>query len=65
MTDEREDRITKTFLGLGGLGQKMAAIHVCTVRERDDLSERFLSRERHPDGCDRDAAGGRLFGWAA
>ena len=49
MTDEREDRITRTFLGLAGLGQKIAAINVCTVRERDDLSERFLSRERHPD----------------
>jgi len=49
MTEEREDHITKTFCGLAGLGQKIAAIMVCTVREHDDLSERFLSREKHPD----------------
>lgn len=49
MTEEREDRITKTFCGLAGLGQKIAAIMVCTVREHDDLSERFLSRAKHPD----------------
>lgn len=48
-TEEREERITKTFCGLGGIGQKLAAIMVCTVRAHDDLTERFLSRERHPD----------------
>jgi hypothetical protein len=48
-TEGREDHITKTFCGLAGLGQKLAAIMVCTVREHDDLSERFLSRKRHPD----------------
>ena len=48
-TDEREDAITKTFLGLAGLGEKIAAIMVATVREHNDLTERFLSRERHPD----------------
>ncbi len=49
MTDEREEAITKTFLGLAGLGEKIAAIMVATVREHQDLTERFLSRERHPD----------------
>lgn len=49
MTDEREDAITKTFLGLAGLGEKIAAISVATVREHDDLTERFLDRRRHPD----------------
>jgi len=49
MTEEREEAITKTFLGLAGLGEKIAAIMVATVREHDDLTERFLSRERHPD----------------
>lgn len=49
MTAGREESITKTFCGLAGLGQKIAAIMVCTVREHDDLSERFLSREQHPD----------------
>lgn len=49
MTEEREDSITKTFCGLAGLGEKIAAIMVATVREHDDLTERFLSRARHPD----------------
>ncbi|MFN9287400.1 MAG: hypothetical protein ACK6EB_04960, partial [Planctomyces sp.] len=49
MTEEREEQITKTFLGLAGLGQKMAAIMVCTVRQHQDLTERFLDRKRHPD----------------
>jgi hypothetical protein len=49
MTEEREEAITKTFLGLAGLGEKIAAIMVATVREHDDLTERFLSRQRHPD----------------
>lgn len=49
MTDEREEAITKTFLGLAGVGEKIAAIMVATVREHNDLTERFLSRERHPD----------------
>lgn len=48
-TDEREELITKTFCGLAGLGEKLAAIMVCTVREHDDLTQRFLDRERHPD----------------
>lgn len=49
MTEEREEQITKTFLGLAGLGQKIAAIMVCTVRQHQDLTERFLDRKRHPD----------------
>jgi hypothetical protein len=49
MTEEREEQITKTFLGLAGLGKKIAAIMVCTVRQHQDLSEHFLNRKRHPD----------------
>lgn len=49
MTDEREDRITKTFGGLEGLGQDLAQIMVCTVRQHQDLTERFVDRTRHPD----------------
>ena len=49
MTEDREERITKTFGGLAGLGQNMAQIMVCTVREHQDLTERFLDRKRHPD----------------
>lgn len=48
-TDEREHRITTTFAGLKGLGQKMAEIMVCTVRNHDCLTMRFVNRERHPD----------------
>jgi len=49
MTEELEERITKTFGGLKGLGQTMSEVMVCTVREHDDLTERFLSREKHQD----------------
>lgn len=49
MTEEREEHITKTFCGLAGLGENIAAIMVATVREHDDLTERFLSRVKHPD----------------
>jgi len=49
MTEEREEQITKTFMGLAGLGQKIAAIMVCTVRQHQDLTERFLDRKRHAD----------------
>lgn len=49
MTEEREEAITKTFCGLAGLGEKLAAIMVATVQEHDDLTERFLSRSKHPD----------------
>ena len=49
MTEELEERITNTFGGLKGLGQRMSEVMVCTVREHDDLTERFLAREKHPD----------------
>ena len=49
MTSQREDRITKTFCGLAGLGEELAAIMVGTVREHDDLTERFIDRKRHSD----------------
>jgi hypothetical protein len=48
-TQTIEDAVTKTFCGLVGLGQKLAAIMVCTVREQGDLTERFLDRKIHPD----------------
>ena len=49
MTTKREDAICTTFMGLAGLGERMSAIMVCTVREEDDLSMRFIDRKRHPD----------------
>jgi len=48
-TNDLENRITKTFGGLKGLGQPMAEVMVCTVREHDDLTLRFINRKRHPD----------------
>lgn len=48
-TEELEEYVTKTFCGLAGLGEELAAIMVATVREHGDLTERFLSREKHPD----------------
>ena len=48
-TEGIEDAVVKTFGGLVGLGQKLAAIMVCTVREQGDLTERFLDRKKHPD----------------
>ncbi len=48
-TDTRENVIDTTFMGLAGLGETMAAIMVCTVREVDDLTMRFCDRDRHPD----------------
>lgn len=49
MTEEREERIDKTFGGLFGLGEKPAAIMVCTRRKLDDLTARYMDRKRHPD----------------
>ncbi len=48
-TSLRENAVTTTFMGLAGLGETMAAIMVCTVREADDLTVRFCDRDRHPD----------------
>ena len=48
-TSERENAITTTFMGLAGLGETIAAIMVCTVREENDLTERFCDRKQHPD----------------
>ena len=49
MTSRIEDTICTTFMGLAGLGETIAAIMVCTVREEDDLTMRFCDRKRHPD----------------
>jgi hypothetical protein len=48
-TDSRENKIDTTFMGLAGLGETIAAIMVCTVREVDDLTMRYCDRERHAD----------------
>lgn len=48
-TDSRENKIDTTFMGLAGLGETIAAIMVCTVRQVDDLTMRYCDRERHAD----------------
>jgi Phage terminase large subunit (GpA) len=48
-TNERENAITTTFIGLAGLAATIAAVMVCTARQHDDLTMRFSDRNRHPD----------------
>lgn len=48
-TENRENAVSTTFMGLAGLGETMAAIMVCTAREANDLTARFCDREKHPD----------------
>lgn len=48
-TSTRESNIVKVFGGLEGMTEDIPAIMVCTVREHDCLTMRFLNRELHPD----------------
>ena len=48
-TDDRERTILADVLGLAGPRTKMAAVFLCTPIFPNDLTERFISRERHPD----------------
>ena len=45
----REATITGAVLGLGGPGNKIAAIMPCTVITPGDLADNFLNREKHPE----------------
>jgi len=47
--EERETLITGTLLGLAGPGERISAFATVTVRRKDDLAARFLSRDRHPE----------------
>lgn len=47
--DQREKIISGAVLGLAGPGQKIAAICPCTVIRPDDVADRFLNRQRHPN----------------
>lgn len=46
---ERESIVTDDVLGLAGPKTKIAAVMLCTVIYPGDLSDRFLSREKHPE----------------
>lgn len=48
-TQEREALIEGAILGLAGPGAKIAAVMPCTIISRDDLADRLLDRERHPE----------------
>ncbi len=48
-TGDREHTIDTTIQGLAPLGATMRNIMVCTVRESDCLSMRYLDKKRHPD----------------
>jgi len=49
MTESLEDKVTTVFGGMKGLAADMGEIMVCTVRNYDCLSDRFLNRKLHPD----------------
>ena len=45
----RERTIAGAVLGLAGPGKKIAALLMCTVIAPDDLADRLLNRDKHPD----------------
>lgn len=47
--DYRERIIAGAVLGMAGPGEKMAALATVTVIRPDDLADRLLTPERHPD----------------
>lgn len=48
-TDDRERIICDDVLGLAGPQTNIAAVFLCTPIYVNDLTERFLDRERHPE----------------
>ena len=48
-TDDREESITGTLMGLAGQDQEIAAVMTLTIIKENDLADRFLSREKHPE----------------
>ena len=47
--NKREKIITGTILGLAGQDKKIACKMACTIIKENDLADRFLSREKHPE----------------
>jgi len=47
--NEREDLLAGDLLYLPGPGKKVAAVMPCTVIYPDDMAERLLDREKHPE----------------
>lgn len=48
-TAERESIIMDDILNLAGPGRSIAAVFLCTPMYVNDLAERFLDKERHPE----------------
>lgn len=46
---ERERILAGAVLGLAGPGQKIAGIMPCTVIRPDDMADKILSRDKHPE----------------
>ena len=49
MTTDREAIITDDIMGMVGPGESLTLINLCTVIFPNDLSDRFLSPEKHPE----------------
>lgn len=47
--DRREKNVRKAVLGLAGPGQKLSALLALTVIQTDDLADRLLDKQRHPE----------------
>jgi len=47
--DKRERLVAGAVLGLAGPGLRIAAVMACTVIAPNDLSERFLDHDKHPE----------------
>ncbi|MFO1046028.1 MAG: terminase gpA endonuclease subunit [Planctomycetaceae bacterium] len=47
--DSREKTLCETVAGLAGPGQKISILVACTVIKPDDLADRILSRDKHPE----------------
>jgi len=49
MTAKRERVLAGAILGLAGPGKKIAAVCPCTVIRPDDMADRLLDHEKHPE----------------
>ena len=47
--DTRERTLAGAVLGLGGPGEAIAALMPCTVIRNQDMADRILNRDRHPE----------------
>jgi len=48
-TQRREATLSGDVLGMAGPGKKIAGLMTCTVIRPDDMADRLLNREKHPE----------------